>query len=242
MFRLVFQGLSIISDLICSNTTNKRTSIECGDDPQVQPVKSSRLHSLIERTKRVLSIPDIRQSAVPLSAAFLGVIIVTIIFSVASESYSDSDKACSTDLDADVSGDGVRVSIWAQIGVLIIISVIGVFHPEDTGIKEVGGGLILTHISLVIALLVQMRRGTLTSVDAAIGAAILDAQNMALLIPLTAKEVLAARWQVIILIPTQIFGLVILPLIVVGLDNGDFTPKDCRCLLVFWWSWISSCT
>jgi hypothetical protein len=39
-----------------------------------------------------------------------------------------------------------------------------------------------------------MQKGTLTSVDAAIGATILDAQDVALQIPLTAKQTLAARW------------------------------------------------
>jgi hypothetical protein len=117
----------------------------------------------------------------------------------------------------------------------------GIFHAYDTGLKEVASGLVLTHVSLVIALVVQMRRGTLSSVDAAIGAAILDAQNVALQIPLTAKETLAARWQVILLLPTQTLGLVVLPFIVVGLDRHHFAFEDCRCFYVFWSSWISDC-
>jgi hypothetical protein len=61
-------------------------------------------------------------------------------------------------------------------------------------VKEVGGGLIITHISLAVALLIQMGRNTLSSVDAAIGFMILDAQNLALQVPFSMKETLAARW------------------------------------------------
>ncbi|OWY45779.1 hypothetical protein AALT_g10323 [Alternaria alternata] len=117
----------------------------------------------------------------------------------------------------------------------------GFFHEEDTGMKDIGGGLILTHVSLVIALIVQLCKGTSTSVDAAIGATILDAQNVALHVPLSAKQTLAARWQVILLMPTQILGLVFLPVLVFKLNRGDFAADDCKCLYVFWWSRLGDC-
>jgi len=177
-----------------------------------------------------------------LLSAALGTILVSIAFSNIGKRYRGTDEDCNTDLDSDISGDGVRASIWVQIAVLIFISVVGMFHNCDTGVKEVTGGLILTHVSLVIALIVQMRRGTLTSVDAAIGAAILDAQNIALQIPLSTKETLAARWQVLLLIPTQVLGMVVLPILVTGLERGDFLSEGCDCLYVFWWSWISDCS
>jgi hypothetical protein len=182
----------------------------------------------------------IRQCLAPVVFAAIGVLLVSLTFSGKVYATIAVDE-CDTNLDADISGDGVRISIWAQVGVLILISMIGVFHNSDTGIKEVGGGLILTHASLAIALIVQMSRGSLTSVDAAIGAFILDAQNMALQIPLTAKETLAARWQVILLIPTQIIGLTLVRILVVRLNNKDFASESCRCLYVFWWSWLNDC-
>ena len=114
-------------------------------------------------------------------------------------------------------------------------------HTFDTGVKEVTGGLILTHVSLVIALIVQMRRGTLTSVDAVIGAVILDAQNVALHIPFSTKETLAARWQVLLVIPTRVLGLIVIPFLVTGLARRDFASEDCSCFRAFWWSWISDC-
>jgi hypothetical protein len=178
--------------------------------------------SLWQSTKNLLNRTSTRTFVAPLLSVFIGILLVSIAFSDLGKTYHDTDKDCKTNLDADISGDGVRASIWVQIGVLILISAMGRFHPCDTGIKEVTGGLILTHASLVIALVVQMCRGTLTSVDAAIGAAILDAQNVALQIPLSNKETLAARWQVILVIPTQIMGLIVLPFLVAGLERGDF--------------------
>jgi len=86
-----------------------------------------------------------------------------------------------------------------------------------------------------------MRRGTLTSVDAVIGAVILDAQNVALHIPFSTKETLAARWQVLLVIPTRVLGLIVIPFLVTGLARRDFASEDCSCFRAFWWSWISDC-
>jgi len=151
---------------------------------------ASQVTALLHGTARFLSRPEVCKLVAPPLSIAIGTIIVSIAFSNAGRTNRDTDENCNTNLDADISGDGVRASIWVQIGVMILISTIGRLHTYDTGVKEVTAGLILTHVSLVIALIVQMRRGTLTSVDAAIGAAILDAQNVALQIPLSAKETL----------------------------------------------------
>jgi hypothetical protein len=110
-------------------------------------------------------------------------------------------------VDADIGGDGIRIAIWTQICFLIAIAVLGTFHCKATGAKELGAGLAVTHFSLAVALLVQFGRGTLTPADAVIGAMILDAQNSALLIQLTTKMTLAARWQVGIIAACQATGL-----------------------------------
>ncbi len=215
---------------------NSTAEINTNNAPKDTNACSRIFSSLFKSTRQFLILPDIRQAAVPLLSAVVGVLIVSMTFHGARGTYTFSEKDCDTNLDADISGDDVRMSIWAQIGMLIVISTMGIFHAYDTGLKEVASGLVLTHVSLVIAIVVQMRRGTLSSVDAAIGAAILDAQNVALQIPLTAKETLAARWQLILLLPIQTLGLVVLPFIVVGLDRHHFASEDCRCFYVFWWS------
>ena len=184
---------------------------------------------------------DISRVLIPLLFTTLSVVIVSVLFSGASDTYRATENACSTKPDADISGVGVRASIWGQIAMLILISSSGHLHKKETAIKEVAGGLILTHVSLAIAIIVQMYKKTLTSVDAAIGAVILDAQNIALLIPVTAKQTLAARWQVLILIPAQILGLVFLPVLVVKFTKGRFASQDCKCLTIFWWSRLSDC-
>ncbi|KAJ4328853.1 hypothetical protein N0V84_000640 [Fusarium piperis] len=148
---------------------------------------------------------------------------------------------CAVGVDADVAGDGVRIAAWVQVCVLIVISLLGTFHPNATGAKEMGAGLVLTHISLAIALLVQVKQQTLTLADAAVGSMILDAQNMALSIPLAAKEALAARWQVRVMTLIQLFGLITLLFIVRQLFHGSFSTEDCPCLTVFWWAWLSNC-
>jgi len=188
-----------------------------------------------------ITLTKVRQSLAPLVYTFLGVILITACFWNANGIHNNWDKECSTEVDADVSGVGVRASIWIQIGTLILISTMGFFHEGGTGIKEVGGGLILTHVSFTVALIVQILTRKLTSVDAALGAAFLDAQNLALLIVPTAKETLAARWQVLLLTPAQLMGLIVLPILVTGLNNGTFASEDCKCLRIFWWSRLSDC-
>ncbi|KAF4468377.1 hypothetical protein FALBO_4729 [Fusarium albosuccineum] len=138
----------------------------------------------------------LRQWYAPISAAALGIILVPIMFAGIYTKTEIAKSTCTAALDADVAGDGVRIGAWVQIGTLIVISLIGSFHPEATGAKEIGAGLVLTHISLAISLLVQVERDTLGVADAAIGSMILDAQNMALSIQLVSKETLAARWQI----------------------------------------------
>ncbi|KAI8720183.1 hypothetical protein NCS52_00463100 [Fusarium sp. LHS14.1] len=183
----------------------------------------------------------LRQWLAPLGVALLGVVLAAIVFTDVESPGEALHGKCGVGVDADVAGDGVRIAAWVQVCVLIAISLLGTFHPNATGAKEMGAGLVLTHISLAIALLVQVKQQTLTLADAAVGAMILDAQNIALSIPLAAKESLAARWQVRVMALIQLFGLITLLYIVRQLFQGSFSTKECPCLTVFWWAWLSNC-
>ncbi|KAK3985218.1 hypothetical protein QBC44DRAFT_312453 [Cladorrhinum sp. PSN332] len=179
-----------------------------------------------------------------LAPTFVGLVAVplfAITFSGQGGQHPDINNGCTTNLDADIAGDGVRASVWVQGGVLLFIALTGTFHPFTTGIKEVGGGLVITHISLAIALAVQMGRRTLSSVDAVIGCLILDAQNSALSVQLAGKETLAARWQAMIVMLAQLFGLIILPIIISRFGDGSFAAEECECFSFFWWGWLSDC-
>jgi len=114
---------------------------------------------------------------------------------------------CSIDVDADIAGEGVRIGAFVQVCVLILVSMLGSFHTRVTGAKEIGAGVVLTSVSLAIALIVRMARRTLTPVNAIISAMILDGQNMALTIQLAAKETLTSRWQVVIVVLAQFVSL-----------------------------------
>ncbi|KAI4612803.1 uncharacterized protein J4E87_010066 [Alternaria ethzedia] len=237
---LSFQVICIASDVFFFR--KRVILLPTDDDNQLSRQKSSSDGiSLVSKAKQLLDKPDVSRAVVPLLSTFFGVIVTSAIFAGTSDTYGVARNTCDTNLDADISGVGVRVSIWLQIGMLLVISVSGHLHKRETGIKEVGGGLILTHVALIIALIVQMYKGTLTSVDAAIGAVILDAQNVALHIPGTAKQTLAARWQVLLLIPAQIMGLVFLPVLGIKFIKGEFASEDCKCLNIFWWSRLSDC-
>jgi hypothetical protein len=184
----------------------------------------------------------LRQWLSPIGIALLGIVLVPITFASSKTEVSQAATQCSLTVDADIAGPGVRIAAFVQVCVLIVVSLFGSFHPKATGAKEVGGGLILTSVSLAIALMVRMARNTLTPVDAAIGAMILDGQTMALAIQLTAKETLTSRRQVVIAVITQFVGLGTISAIVAGLNDRSYASEDCNCLTVFWWGWLGNCS
>ncbi|KAK7699602.1 hypothetical protein SLS64_011556 [Diaporthe eres] len=193
------------------------------------------------RVRRTSWYRPLRQLVSPVLISSTATVAIPVAFANASSYVDGAAEQCGASVDGDIGGQGVQIAVWAQVGVLLAISVLGSFHTSATGAKEVGAGLVLTHASLSIALLTQMRLGTLSSADAIVGSMILDAQNVGLCIQLAAKETLAARWQVTVVVLTQAFGLVVIPVLVSNFTHGTFANDECRCLTVFWWAWLSSC-
>lgn len=105
----------------------------------------------------------------------------------------EKNSRCNDEVDADIAGEGVRMAAFFRVGVLIIVSVLGSFHPEATSAKDLGQGLTLTSTSLAIALMVRVGTKSLKPIDAVISAMILDGQAAALPIQLVSKETLTAR-------------------------------------------------
>ncbi|KAG7042031.1 hypothetical protein JMJ77_0010138 [Colletotrichum scovillei] len=194
--------------------------------------------------------PFARNRGVPGSGGF-DLITIPIIFDLEKGFGKDTftKPTCRAEVDADVGGYGIRIAIWAQEFVIFFIALAGTFHSKVTGAKEIGAGLIITHFSLAIAVLVQLiqvkekdqeRRSILTSASAILGAMILDSQNMALSIILINKQTLASRWQVGIVIFCQAMSMVLIPILVRGflgtLSDTHLTPDDkCKSIQVFWW-------
>ncbi|KAK2035906.1 hypothetical protein LZ31DRAFT_561517, partial [Colletotrichum somersetense] len=103
--------------------------------------------------------------------------------------------------------------------------------------KEVGAGLAVPHLFLAIALLIHIHQGgvKVSLADKILGSMVLDAQNIALSIPLLTKETLAARWQVVVTVVCQTFDIIILGVIVNDFGNGNINITDCPCLSAAWW-------
>lgn len=165
--------------------------------------------------------------------------------STATSAPSSCGNASTAMVDGDIGGEGIRIAMWSQILTLITITTLGIFQCNALGAKEIGAGLAITHISLAISMMVQMKRKTLTSADAIVGAMLLDAQGSALSLQLVVKQVLAARWQVWIIIGCQAVGIALLPVIVANFLTGDFIEgggnPSCFCIEAFWWGWVGDC-
>jgi len=137
-----------------------------------------------------------------------GAFLVVIAVSFKNPSTTDvSSSQCDANIDADIGGLGVRVSIIIQAACLFLQNIVGLAIKSPVGAKELGAGLLLTHSALAIAIMVQLGRHTLSPVDGIISAIILDAQNAALSVQCSFKETLAARWQIVLVTMGQIVGL-----------------------------------
>lgn len=186
-----------------------------------------------------------RSLIAPVSVGLILLILIPIVFAGKNREIPASETAIRCDdtaVDADVAGDGIRIAVWAQESVLLLIAVLGTFHCSTTGAKEIGAGLAITHISLAIAVLVQADRRALKSTEAILGAMLLDSQNSALSIQLMAKETLASRWQVGIISACQVFGLAVVAVLVSRFSAGVYAVPECQCVAAFWWGWLSDCS
>ncbi|KAI1384157.1 uncharacterized protein F4822DRAFT_440310 [Hypoxylon trugodes] len=174
------------------------------------------------------------------ASAFLALVLGCVSFAGLRAKGVGQPDQCEN-ADADIVGDGVRAAAWTQVGILFFITLTGIVHCCKTAVKEIGGGLIVTHLSLAIALLVPLARHELSPIDAILGSLILDAQGNSLSIQLVTKETLAARWQVAIAVTAQLLGLVIEGILVGNFTTNLLPPKSCNCFSVFWWTWFSNC-
>ncbi|KAK1543614.1 hypothetical protein CPAR01_04247 [Colletotrichum paranaense] len=198
----------------------------------------------------------------PVFIGTLGLILIPNIFQIHKDIHGDvfanetANTSCNSkalaEIDADIGGYGIRIAIWAQEFVVFFIALAGTFHSKVTGAKEIGAGLIITHFSLAVALIVQLvqfkgdegdakGRKILTSASAILGAMILDSQNSALSILLITKQTLAARWQVVIVIFCQTVSMVLIPILVEKYTHHQsdeelaLDANKCELLQVFWW-------
>ncbi|KAF4872517.1 hypothetical protein CGCSCA1_v008242 [Colletotrichum siamense] len=191
------------------------------------------------RKRKFLPGPAVLQSLIfPIFVAVLGIILIAVMFHGNDTNTmfngNDSNKTCKAEIDDDIGGPGIRAAAWAQLGVLLFLALVGIFHTKTTGIKEFGASLTITHLSLVIALLFELQ--DLKATDAILGSMILDSQNSALSIPLVTKATLAARWQVWTIVPCQAFGLAVLGVLVHKFHQNHFKLEpSCKCVSVVWW-------
>ncbi|KAF9874700.1 hypothetical protein CkaCkLH20_07837 [Colletotrichum karsti] len=147
-------------------------------------------------------------------------------------------------LDPDIVGPGILIAQWAQLAVLFTFALLGTFHTQAAGVKEIGAGLAVIHLSLAIALLVQIKTNNgFSATDAILGAMILDSQGSAISIQMITKETLASRFQVGAVLPCQVFGLIVEAILVLGFHQNrfEFQYKNCNCVAVTWWGRLTSC-
>lgn len=52
------------------------------------------------------------------------------MFANASRNVDGAAQECSASVDGDIAGQGAQIAVWAQVGVLLIISVLGSFHTS----------------------------------------------------------------------------------------------------------------
>lgn len=145
---------------------------------------------------------------------------------------------CIVDLDADLVGVGIRASLYVQGIVASGILLLGLVHREDMGVKEIGASLMLSQLALATSLALRMKLGTLNHLDAIFGLISLDAQLAAVSMLLSTKQVLAARWMVILVCCCHFVGFATL-----GVGMGRFkyvvmVANGCEDFTIGWFGYI----
>ncbi|KAH7083425.1 hypothetical protein BKA63DRAFT_153028 [Paraphoma chrysanthemicola] len=197
--------------------------------------------------------PDIRRKAVdPIDTARLSMALSIVmgfaIFVLGTVLQSKTLYASLPDgnpfatADADIVGDGVRAATWTQVVILTLMSIAGSFCTDYSAIQEVGGGLLVTHVALAIALVAPMVSQTLSPINSILGTMMLDAQNSALSVQLVAKQTLASRWQTVTAILCQSAGLIVIGVLTKNFVNNGFSAGEAGCMPAFWWGWVTNCT
>ncbi|KAK3370781.1 hypothetical protein B0T24DRAFT_594676 [Lasiosphaeria ovina] len=183
-----------------------------------------------------------------LARGFLAIFLMEFVLAIstfrhAREVQKDMNPQCSVNIDGDLAGVGVRSALWVQQGLmwLLVISGAALIRPRKTACKEFATGLVIAHLSLAIAVVVQMQQQTLSPLDAAVGTMMLDAQNLGVSVALSSRDMLAARWAVVVVSISQFLGLVVIGVIMARFDDGLFAAPNCNCFSFFWWVWKSTC-
>ena len=145
---------------------------------------------------------------------------------------------CIVDLDADLVGVGIRASLYVQGIVASGILLLGLVHREGMGVKEIGASLMLSQLALATSLALRMKLGTLNHLDAIFGLISLDAQLAAVSMLLSTKQVLAARWMVILVCCCHFVGFATL-----GVGMGRFkyvvmVANGCEDFTIGWFGYI----
>ncbi|EPS40941.1 hypothetical protein H072_5166 [Dactylellina haptotyla CBS 200.50] len=170
------------------------------------------------------------------------VITVSILFSNRTVSVTEGEN-CVAELNSDIGGTGNIVAFGLQIGFTLLGAFLSTAIKESGAPKTLGAGLILTHVSLAIAILHNLQRAILEPVDGILGVMILDILNNSAVIQLCAKETLAARWQVRFVLLTAGVGLVVIGVLMayVANDKLGMPEKSCGCFSIYWWGTVSTC-
>lgn len=72
----------------------------------------------------------LRQLIGPVSIAILITILIPMMFANASRNVDRAAQECSASVDGDIAGQGAQIAVWAQVGVRLVISMLGSFHTS----------------------------------------------------------------------------------------------------------------
>jgi hypothetical protein len=140
---------------------------------------------------------------------------------------------------------GVRFAIYFSGIVSGFIALLGQFHGEKTGMKEISLGLLVTVAIYAINLLKGYRSGALGASNALIAAMMLDILGLNLSMTFSMKECLCASKTTLFSLFLQFLSLIVIVFAVAGFSQerhaGD--DKGCNCFRAHWWmSSIDTCT
>lgn len=156
----------------------------------------------------------------------------------------NSPRSCNfSNIDPDIAGLGVRVSLWVPGVIVMAIAGLGHFHAEETGVKTISVTLLGVQICYAWNLVTKQ----MPAVDMLIGAMILDGLVSITSATFSMKECLAARQLVRAGHLVQFLALAALAVTVrkmahVSLKSTSEAEGDlCSCFHAYWWGPVDTC-
>lgn len=200
--------------------------------------------SSLARLEKFFRLPHTRLLAISVSPAAWVLMFILHLTNVVTIDYGQEDCQLETiTVDPDLAGIGVRISLYATSGLVVLTAILGHFHAEPSHVAELNLFLWVSLSSILFNIVKGFTYGMHPS-QKLLAAMITEGYVNCLSIGLAMKELLACRWKTLCTVVLQFLGVLGVIACLADLNKVDEKVGDdgsCACLQFQWWGSSSTC-